>query len=267
MQASPLQAKMGLDKHGPYKKKRAACACPYEDKGGRGQARPRVHRGQDPCCRSIARAVNILRMDSLADNRVATDEHSQPASALAVSTGDPAIKHQPERTGQPAGPGHAVHTSGAWPVHSNSADEALAASLTGKHVMFYDGHCKYCHMMAQMCMKGDRDYMVRFAHFQSSFAERELIPRGGYTHDHNKMWLIGSFRTPKEVLLCGPDAALYIQQRIGGFPRFMALMTQWWPTPMRHGMYKFVGKRKDKWFGLYTECKVPSAEQRRWFLD
>jgi predicted DCC family thiol-disulfide oxidoreductase YuxK len=61
------------------------------------------------------------------------------------------------------------------------------------------------------------------------------------------------------------DAALRIVMRLGGAWKLAAVLLLV-PRFLRDGVYTWVARNRYQWFGEHESCRLPSPEERRWFL-
>jgi len=128
-------------------------------------------------------------------------------------------------------------------------------------VILFDGRCGLCDRTVQFVLARDRRGAFRFAALESR-AGREL--REG---------LGPSGELPDSVLLL-EGGALYRESaavlRIArglGRPWSWAAVLRVLPWGLRDGLYRFVARRRRRWFGEREACRRPRPEERERFLD
>ena len=124
-------------------------------------------------------------------------------------------------------------------------------------IVFYDGVCGLCDHSVQFIIKRDTKRIFRFATLQSDFAKQTL----GSSISFDSFVL---FENGKAFYRS--TAALKMFQQLGGFWVLLyAFMIV--PPFIRNGVYDFIARNRYKWFGKLDSCKIPTPEQREFFLD
>jgi predicted DCC family thiol-disulfide oxidoreductase YuxK len=135
-------------------------------------------------------------------------------------------------------------------------------------VLLYDGSCGFCADSVRFVLRHDRRGTLRFAALQSPFGQRTL-ERHPQLHGVDSMvWLDRSdgSSTPlgSERVGVRSDAALRLLNYLGG----------WWsvgrvirivPRSVRDAAYDLIARHRHHL--SRTDCLVPSAAERRRFLD
>jgi predicted DCC family thiol-disulfide oxidoreductase YuxK len=80
------------------------------------------------------------------------------------------------------------------------------------------------------------------------------------------MVLVEAPESAAERVRVRSDAALAILARLGG-PWRLAAVLRIFPAPLRDAVYRFVARRRKRWFGELDACRVPSADDRTRFLE
>ena len=110
----------------------------------------------------------------------------------------------------------------------------------------------------------DRDPKARFRFAaQQSDAARALLAARGFTlpeGDPEGILLVTS-----DAVLGDSTAALHIARGLSGFFRVFWIFIVV-PRFLRDFVYKFIAKRRYRWFGKSETCRVPTPEIRARFL-
>src|SRR5690606_12299696 len=135
-------------------------------------------------------------------------------------------------------------------------------------VVFFDGACPLCNRSVAFLAAKDRAGRLRFAHLQGRFAQETLDP------ELRDVGLDGS------VVVLEPAAgggAGRVSLRSAAVLRALAHATDrpWLarlaerPMVVRllDPLYRFVTRRRDRWFGREPACVMPDPELRARFLD
>jgi predicted DCC family thiol-disulfide oxidoreductase YuxK len=131
-------------------------------------------------------------------------------------------------------------------------------------VLLYDGTCGICNGTVQFIMRNDRRGSLHFAALESPFglAMRRRHPELA-TVD-SVVW-IDTTDGPERVLIRS-DAALRVTSYLG-IPWSWAAIARVIPRAWRDAAYDAFARRRYGWFGRAVSCPIPTAEQRRRFLD
>jgi predicted DCC family thiol-disulfide oxidoreductase YuxK len=131
--------------------------------------------------------------------------------------------------------------------------------LTDHPIVFFDGHCGLCNSTVDWILRKDKKHVFRFAPLQGTTAgdlfkgmdEGELL---------RSFWL-----KDEEGLHRRSTAMLRILKRLGGFVSlgYAAIVV---PKVVRDGVYNWIAKRRYKIWGRSETCRIPTAEERAYFL-
>lgn len=171
-------------------------------------------------------------------------------------------------------------------------------SLDSRPIVLFDGECNLCNKFVQTLLKydscsDDERGNLRFAALQSRVGDL-LLRR---MSDDLRAQVIAVPSSPdnngaegkndgeeeekyKSIVVCGLEktyiessAALQILQSLGGKSKrlkvlqYLVLLGYVLPTRARDGMYKFVSKRRKKWFGKSDECLLWDDRFEDRFID
>jgi len=151
------------------------------------------------------------------------------------------------------------------PAHSGRETASGDEALRGVNLVFYDGVCALCNGVVRFLIRRDRQRRFRYASLQSSFALRALAPHGIEPGDLDAMALLEDFRG-KERVHQGARAALRIAEVLGGAWGLLRPLG-WLPDVLLNLGYGLVARTRYRIFGRYASCPIPTAEDRRWFVD
>lgn len=127
-------------------------------------------------------------------------------------------------------------------------------------VVYFDGVCNLCNRVVDFLIRHDRHRRYRFASLQGETARRRLPPA-----------LIGP-NLETIVLEQGSelrfrsDAALAIVTGLGGAWRLFGALRVF-PRALRDWLYQWVVRNRFRRFGQRDMCRLPSVEERSFFLD
>jgi len=134
----------------------------------------------------------------------------------------------------------------------------LPSSPAGSPIVYFDGVCGLCNGFVDRLMRWDRKHVLRFAALQGTTAAAEL-PRD-HTEELSTIVYFDGTRMHTRS-----DAALRIVMRLGGAWKLAAVLLLV-PRFLRDGVYTWVARNRYQWFGEHESCRLPSPEERRWFL-
>jgi predicted DCC family thiol-disulfide oxidoreductase YuxK len=134
-------------------------------------------------------------------------------------------------------------------------------------IILYDGVCGLCNRLNRFVLRRDSDAIFRFASLQSPFAARILSRHGADPQDLDTVYIVVSHELPDEHLLARSHAILFVLKQLGGIWKFLALLLQLLPRPLRDAAYRLVARNRYHIFGRYEICLLPSAEHRNRFID
>lgn len=124
--------------------------------------------------------------------------------------------------------------------------------------MLFDGECNFCDRSVQFIIK--RDPKAVFASLQSETG-KELLKKHQVDEDMDSLVLIEYDRTYVQS-----SAALRICKHLKGVwkvPYVLLLV----PKPLRDFIYNNIAKNRYKWFGKNENCRLPSPDERKRFLQ
>jgi len=120
-------------------------------------------------------------------------------------------------------------------------------------VILFDGQCNMCNAWVRFVIARDVNDVFRFAPLQSQAAEQLMRQYECAPADTSTVILIEHGQIYRQS-----SAALRIARQLGG---------AWWllsalrivPRCLRDGAYRFVARRRDRWFGRGDACESASA--------
>ena len=125
----------------------------------------------------------------------------------------------------------------------------------------FDGHCNFCNFWANFLLGADSKGRLRFATLQSKAGSQLLKESGIESSSFDSVVLVH-----KNQIDTKSTAVLRVLRLLGGIwivPYVLIVI----PRPIRDLVYDFVAKNRYRWFGRREVCRIPTAEERRRFLD
>jgi predicted DCC family thiol-disulfide oxidoreductase YuxK len=129
-----------------------------------------------------------------------------------------------------------------------------------RRVILFDGVCNFCNSSVQFIIKRDPKAKFHFTSLQSEIGQQ----------------LIKEYQIPKEIdsfiylegekTYIKSTAALKVSKELRGLWKLCYLFIIV-PRPIRNSFYEFFAKNRYKWFGKQESCMIPSAADRKRFLE
>lgn len=126
-------------------------------------------------------------------------------------------------------------------------------------VILFDGECNLCNGTVNFLLKRDRKKQFRFASLQSETGQ-SLIQKFKIPVETDSVILIKSNRIYIES-----DAAIEIAGMLP-FPWKTGVLIRIIPRKNRDKFYRWVAKNRYRWFGKRDVCRIPSAEEKEFFM-
>ena len=130
-----------------------------------------------------------------------------------------------------------------------------------QQIVFFDGVCQLCNRSVNFLIKQDQKSVLKFASLQSAYAQN-VVPKTLLNHEKLDSIIVytdGKFydRSTAVLKLCKILGGLFTVFLIGYLlPRFI-----------RDGLYTFIANNRYRWFGKIDQCRVPTSELKKRFLD
>ena len=128
-------------------------------------------------------------------------------------------------------------------------------------LLLFDGECNLCSSVVQFVIRNDKHARIRFASLQSPIGQRVLADVGMRTDDLETFVLLDNGRT-----FVRSTAALRVSGHLDGPLKMFRVLT-FVPRPIRDAIYRFVARRRYRWFGRRAECWLPTPELRSRFVE
>ncbi|MGE0815106.1 MAG: thiol-disulfide oxidoreductase DCC family protein [Vicinamibacterales bacterium] len=125
--------------------------------------------------------------------------------------------------------------------------------------ILFDGGCALCHGAMRWVIARDPAGVFRFAPLDSAAARRLMAPAAGPLPD--SIVLVDADGVHVES-----EAVLRIVRRLPGPWRFAAVGVVV-PRPVRDAAYRWVARRRRRWFGHRDACLAPTPDVAARLLD
>ena len=128
-----------------------------------------------------------------------------------------------------------------------------------KRILFFDGVCGLCSSLVDFALPKVAEGQLFFAPLQGTTAQKSLPPqdlgleyvvylRDGITHRKTK-------------------AVAYLLTDIGGIYKLLGIMLRIFPSFIADFFYKVVATNRYRIFGKSETCRLPTPQERNFFLD
>ena len=131
---------------------------------------------------------------------------------------------------------------------------------SGHPVILFDGQCNLCNASVRFVVRRDPKEHFRFASLQSATGQA-LLQKHGLKNDLNTIVLV-----QEEHAWTHSSAALRIARRLTAAWPILALFLVL-PPFLRDPVYRFIAKRRYRWFGQSEACPLPDPALQHLFLD
>lgn len=125
-------------------------------------------------------------------------------------------------------------------------------------VVFFDGVCGLCNRFVDFLIRRNAKDRLRFSPLQGKTAEKLL-----QSEVRTGMDTVVFYCRNQTYIKSG--AALRILIELGGIWK-LAWIFLVVPGFIRNAVYDYVARNRYQWFGKKESCRLPSPEERKWFL-
>jgi predicted DCC family thiol-disulfide oxidoreductase YuxK len=129
------------------------------------------------------------------------------------------------------------------------------------NIVFFDGVCNFCNSTVDWIYKNNKKRDIYFSSLQSEFANEFLKQNGIANTDLDTV----IFYTGSKFYFRS-SAILRISKHLS---RGYKLLTIFIVVPVfiRDGFYNWIAKNRYKFFGKKETCRIPSPEEKQYFLE
>lgn len=133
-----------------------------------------------------------------------------------------------------------------------------AHELEAENIIFFDGVCSLCNGFIDFLIKRDDTKILRYAPLQGHTAS-ERLPM-------SRVKLSSVVYLKNGRMLMQSDAVIEILSDLKGVWRLTSVL-KIIPKSIRDSVYSFIASHRYEWFGRRDTCRLPSKEERKFFLD
>ncbi len=126
-------------------------------------------------------------------------------------------------------------------------------------VILFDGVCNLCNGTVDFLLKRDRRKQFRYAALQSE-SGKALIQKFHIPEQTDSVILINLNKVYFES-----DAAIEICNLLP-YPWRLGIIFQIIPKIIRDKIYRWVAKNRYRWFGKRETCRIPTPEEKEFFM-
>ena len=127
-------------------------------------------------------------------------------------------------------------------------------------VVLFDGHCNLCNKSVQFILEREKDATVLFTSLQSETG-KEILREFSYPEDYRDSVLF----LENGKLYDESGAALRVAKYLKAPWSWLRIF---WIVPdfLRNAIYRFIAKRRLRWFGSTDSCWIMKKEWKERFL-
>jgi predicted DCC family thiol-disulfide oxidoreductase YuxK len=138
--------------------------------------------------------------------------------------------------------------------------EATKQSHTDGAVVFFDGYCGLCNRLVDFLLEHDKRRRLVFAPLDGVTAAQALCETDARAPDSIVYW-------DERGLHVESTAMVRILWRLGGALSGLGWVLVAVPRPIRNWGYRRVAAHRYRLFGRRQECRVPTPDDHRRFVD
>lgn len=132
--------------------------------------------------------------------------------------------------------------------------------MEGKSIILFDGVCNFCNRTVNFLIRHDKQDLFRFTPLQSDIGRQLLVQYPLPDPAPDSIILLEGHRAYFKS-----DAFLHIMKKLpGGWKLLSGLRVI--PRAVRDSLYAFIAKRRYRWFGKRSACRIPTPETAHKFL-
>jgi predicted DCC family thiol-disulfide oxidoreductase YuxK len=129
------------------------------------------------------------------------------------------------------------------------------------NIVFFDGVCNFCNTTVDRIWMNNPRRDIYYSSLQSDFAKVFLKKHGVDANDLDTVIFYSNNR-----IYTRSSAILEIAKHLGGIYKILPVFSIV-PPFLRDAVYKLIAKNRYKFFGKKESCRIPTAEERSYFID
>lgn len=139
-------------------------------------------------------------------------------------------------------------------------------TVSGAHLVLYDGVCGLCNRLLQFLLIHDQRAVFSFASLQSPIGQMMVERFGGDPADLHSFYVVTNYRTPGIEAFRKSRAAIFVARELG-WPWKSLSAADLLPTAVLDSIYDLVARNRYRIFGRSEKCLVPAPQFRSRFVD
>lgn len=140
------------------------------------------------------------------------------------------------------------------------------ATVTGAHLLLYDGDCGLCHLAVRFVLKRDGRGLFQFASQQGPAGRRTLERHGRNLPTPASLYVVEHHREADARLMERSEAVLFVASRLG-WPWPLAAWLRIVPASLRDAAYGVIARHRHRLAGDVDRCEIASPAMRERFID
>ena len=132
--------------------------------------------------------------------------------------------------------------------------------MKAEPVILFDGICNLCNGVVKLVIRQDKKAYYKLAALQSHAGQELLKNHKLPQKDFETFLLIENGKVYQQS-----DAALRVAKQFSWYWQWV--QTLWLvPRPLRNAVYRFIARRRYRWFGKKDTCMIPTPDIQQRFL-
>ena len=128
-----------------------------------------------------------------------------------------------------------------------------------RRIIFFDGICPLCSGFVDFVIKRDQRRLFLFSSLQSEFAKAHL--------PSTYLSLDSIVLKENDQIYTQSTSVLRILFQLGGYWNALAVFSSIFPLWFRDYFYSVIAKNRYRFWGQREFCRLPTAEEKKLFLE
>jgi predicted DCC family thiol-disulfide oxidoreductase YuxK len=129
------------------------------------------------------------------------------------------------------------------------------------NIIFFDGMCNFCNSTVDFFYSKNHTKTIFYASLQSEFTKSFLPKKYLQKEDFDTIYYYSN-----GVFYSKSTAVLQALKETNGIYKLLSIFIII-PSIIRDAVYSFIAKRRHKIFGSSDTCRLPSKEEKKYFLE
>lgn len=127
-----------------------------------------------------------------------------------------------------------------------------------KYILFFDGVCNLCNSLIDFIIRWDKKGVIKVASLQGNTAKRILPSKYTEALDTVVLYQNGEIYTKSNAVI---KVLMHLHFIFYPLALFFII-----PSFMRDPLYNLVSRYRYKWFGKQSTCRLPTEQEKDYFL-